>query len=469
MSILNKLLSSYGDDIARAAGNKIDDVARIAANKVDNSPSILNSLLDGGDDVAMFSKQSPISNAQMSLLDYKPEVAAVKSVASSNPYAPVNGKFTKAMQDRAAELVEASGGFNDVANNELYNMIRPETLPKGYGKLRNLLDERTNGNDAISKLLKDRLGTSAAVDADVDSLLDFVWGGDNLEKRVFKKSVEDKTKKYISDAKALGLTADNAAEEVLRSEKWKLGGRAYDKAKQEVFSDIMQESDTDDIMSALADMEHRGVRSGYPGALDTILSERLDIAPGNTVKVVSDNYSKYGNKGSAGRYTRNAKDIAINRSGLSTPEGKVSTMAHERLHSFQNEARPENLGRYDKQVTDAYKELSQSLEPFRKDRKEIIKRYGRSNPEYWEDYGEQESRMFQQYLENKGYTNDYARKLMGRDGEWGDEINPAFDKFIDKLRELSSRGIALPAAAGLLGGGSILGALLGGNGDERRA
>ena len=33
MSILNKLLSSYADDIARAAGNKIDDVARIAANK----------------------------------------------------------------------------------------------------------------------------------------------------------------------------------------------------------------------------------------------------------------------------------------------------------------------------------------------------------------------------------------------------------------------------------------------------
>lgn len=36
MSVLNSLLNSYGDDIARAAGNKLDDVARIAANKSDD-------------------------------------------------------------------------------------------------------------------------------------------------------------------------------------------------------------------------------------------------------------------------------------------------------------------------------------------------------------------------------------------------------------------------------------------------
>lgn len=36
MSVLSNLVSSYGDDIARAAGNKIDDVARIAANKADD-------------------------------------------------------------------------------------------------------------------------------------------------------------------------------------------------------------------------------------------------------------------------------------------------------------------------------------------------------------------------------------------------------------------------------------------------
>jgi len=36
MSVLSNLVSSYGDDIARAAGNKIDDAARIAANKSDD-------------------------------------------------------------------------------------------------------------------------------------------------------------------------------------------------------------------------------------------------------------------------------------------------------------------------------------------------------------------------------------------------------------------------------------------------
>lgn len=437
MSVLNTLLGDYADDITRAATNKLDDVARAVVNKVDGSPSVLNSLTSVAD--------------------------------KSNPYAPVGGKFTKAMQDRASELIEAADGFYGLPENTLYNKIRPETLPKGYAKLKNLLDERVSGNDAISRMLEDRLGTSAAADADVDSLLDFVWGGDNLEKRVFKKSVEDKTKTYIKNAEFLGLPVDNAAEKVLQSEKANLGSRAYDKARREVFNDIMQESDSDDILSALGDMNNRGVRSGYPGALDTILSERLDIAPGNTVKIVSDDYGKYGNRGSAGRYKRNAKDIAINRNGLGTPEGKVSTMAHERLHSFQNEARPENLGRYDKQVTDAYKELSESLEPFRKNREEIIERYGADNPEYWEDYGEQESRMFQQYLENKGYTNDSDRKLIGREGEWGEEINPAFDNFIDKLRGLSRKGIALPAVTGLLGGGSILGALLGGGNDNTQS
>ncbi len=51
MSILSNLVSSYGDDMARLAGNKIDDVARIAANKADDAAitgdgSVLNRLLD---------------------------------------------------------------------------------------------------------------------------------------------------------------------------------------------------------------------------------------------------------------------------------------------------------------------------------------------------------------------------------------------------------------------------------------
>ena len=43
-----------------------------------------------------------------------------------------------------------------------------------------------------------------------------------------------------------------------------------------------------------------------------------------------------------------------------------------------------------------------------------------------------------------------------RAGEWGNEINPAFDKFFDKLRDLSKRGVALPALAALFGGGAYM-------------
>lgn len=49
MSILSNLVSNYGDDIARAAGNKIDDVARIAANKADDAARII---ANKSDDVA---------------------------------------------------------------------------------------------------------------------------------------------------------------------------------------------------------------------------------------------------------------------------------------------------------------------------------------------------------------------------------------------------------------------------------
>ena len=43
-----------------------------------------------------------------------------------------------------------------------------------------------------------------------------------------------------------------------------------------------------------------------------------------------------------------------------------------------------------------------------------------------------------------------------RAGEWGNEINPAFDKFFDKLRDLSKRGVALPALTALFGGGALM-------------
>jgi hypothetical protein len=73
--------------------------------------------------------------------------------------------------------------------------------------------------------------------------------------------------------------------------------------------------------------------------------------------------------------------------------------------------------------------------------------------------------MFQQYLQNKGYADAPQLKNGSRANEWGDEINPAFDKFIDKLRDLSKRGIALPALTALFGGGAIMAAT---QGDDKK-
>ena len=64
--------------------------------------------------------------------------------------------------------------------------------------------------------------------------------------------------------------------------------------------------------------------------------------------------------------------------------------------------------------------------------------------------------MLETYLQNKGYTDAPNMKDKYRAGEWGNEINPAFDKFFDKLRDLSKRGVALPALAALFGGGAYM-------------
>ena len=96
---------------------------------------------------------------------------------------------------------------------------------------------------------------------------------------------------------------------------------------------------------------------------------------------------------------------------------------------------------------------------------ETAERYGRRGTGYWQSGDEQESRMLQNYLENKGYTDSTHMKNKYRAGEWGNEINPAFDKFFDKLRALSKKGVALPALSALFGGGAIMAAT---QGDDKK-
>lgn len=426
-------ISSY----AVFSGNKLKDI---------------NNLRPTADADIMYSK---VAEGQLGLFDQPiAETEAVDAVNTKNPYAPVDGKVTKAMKDRYNELMASADGFSQITDNELYNKIDKSTLPKGYDKLQQLLDNQMGENNRVAAELKKGIGTDMPLQADLEKLADYVYGDEINGKNTFLKDLDDSIRLNRKNAEFVGIDAEQAEADARSHAKQKLVSKAMEKAERKVIDDIVGTGDSDDILYALQNYRRRGIRTGRAGALDTALSERLGIAPGNTVKVTDVTSDDHIRSGTLGRYARNKRDIAL--SDINSPEGKISTMAHERLHSFQNEARPESAGRYSPEVAEAYKELQKDLGHHYKSHAEIRKHW-KKNVDYYADSGEQESRMFQQYLENKGYTDNSAyRGLMNQSGEWGNEINPAFDKFIDKLRDLSKRGVALPALATLFGGGAYM-------------
>lgn len=370
------------------------------------------------------------------------------------------------LSDRTKRALELITNQNTPAENELYNKIDPSTLPAGYDKLRNLLDNKT----VIDEKLEKSLGKNP-MRADADELLDYLYPNEPIEKKVYYKSLKESIEKYKKDAAALGVDASKAEEDMTRNKRLELVKKAYDKAKFDTLAEIGNGIDIgDDLLYATQAYNHRGIRTGYPGALDTALSERLGIAPGNTIKITDSAYDYLDRETrgkNVGRYTREPKDISI-REGVQGIEGDISTMAHERLHSFQNEASPENAGRYSKEVTDAYNELTKDLKPYIKSDNEIKKLYKGDDTEYYAKPIEQEARMLQAYLDSKGITDNaqyWHNKSIGGQPEWGDEINPAFDKFFDKLRALSKKGVALPALTALFGGGAIMAAT---QGDDKK-
>lgn len=412
----------------------------------------INNLRPTADADIMYSK---VAEGQLGLFDQPiAETEAVDAVNTKNPYAPVDGKVTKAMKDRYNELMASADGFSQITDNELYNKIDKSTLPKGYDKLQQLLDNQMGENNRVAAELKKGIGTDMPLQADLEKLADYVYGDEINGKNTFLKDLDDSIRLNRKNAEFVGIDSEQAEADARSHAKQKLVSKAMEKAERKVIDDIVGTGDSDDILYALQNYRRRGIRTGRAGALDTALSERLGIAPGNTVKVTDATSDDHLRSGTLGRYARNKRDIAL--SDINSPEGKISTMAHERLHSFQNEARPESAGRYSPEVAEAYKELQKDLGHHYKSHAEIRKHWKKS-VDYYADSGEQESRMFQQYLENKGYTDNSAyRGLMNQSGEWGNEINPAFDKFINKLRDLSKRGVALPALATLFGGGAYM-------------
>ena len=356
----------------------------------------------------------PISE-QLGLFDQPKQ-----KVEEVNPYAPVDDKVTDKMRARAEMLTKA----NDiVVENDLYNKIDPETMPKtGI----DVIASETEGMTKKAKkeyITKKYLGVDNADDASLDQVAEAYYDLFPDEKQDFMRQV-----KMIVDSTAYG---DNVKNQILENSRKALIKRLKTRINKAVDATTK--------------------RGGYAGAADTALSERLGIAPGNTNKRTA----AYDDSGSAGRYRTAARELAVKEQF--DPENAVSTVAHERLHSFQAESKPEVLGRYSDEVKQAYKELSNDLKQFRHTQREIAKRYGYKT-KYWATPDEQEARMFQQYLQNRGYADAPQVKNGARANEWGDEINPAFDKFIDKLRDMSKRGIALPALSALFGGGAIMAA-----------
>ena len=350
----------------------------------------------------------------------------------ANPYAPVDGQVTQAMRDRAADIL-GNWKKNGVPENELYNAINQDTLPDKVKAIKEIVD-----GGAYDKRMKELFGTTDIKKADMGKVIDYLYQSEPAKADNIKNNL-------LSER---GTGSSGKYEQRFRNRMKK---DLYKAAQERIANDVGANGLTPS--KNIADIS---IRRGYTAAADEALSERLGIAPGNTPKYngAMDTRNAYG------RYShpsyREGGDLAVFERKMNDPEDAISTVAHERLHSFQGELEPRSKGRYDKEVLEAYEQLRNDLAPHYKSWDETAERYGHSGTAYWQSTDEQESRMLQNYLENKGYTDSTHMKSKYRTGEWGNEINPAFDKFFDKLRDLSKRGVALPALAALFGGGAYM-------------
>jgi hypothetical protein len=384
-------------------------------------------------------RQTSLFDQPQEGLDYYGEDIEAPVTTLTNPYAPVDGQVTQAMRDRASEIIDSLALKRQIPENELFNKIDPSTLPRGQQEIGRILDDKYSKGlkysdvtdmmrETVSSEFDKRLGKNPSK----EDLISFIFG-----------NADETTKKEMMD-KAIGLyvAPETMSEGTLNS-------MARNKISDSLYGDSI---------SAI-NASNRTVRGGYTGALDSALSERLGIAPGNTFKKTGP----YDRKGSYGRYEEYPSSPYKNNIMVDTRsnnEDAINTMAHERLHSFQTEAKKlYDKDRYSPEVKDAYDELAKDLKDARAYRtgKEIKERYG-SDVAYWRHHDEQEARMLQQYLDAKGYTGSNhhnENRYLGL--EYDDaKITPAFDKFFDKLRDLSKRGIALPALTALFGGGAYM-------------
>ena len=381
------------------------------------------------------------ATAQLGLFDQPTQPVTPKTidVADVNPYAPVNGQVTQAMLDRASETLK--NYKKGTPDNELYNRIDPETLPSGYKELRELLN---NSGD----FMKQRIGAEDIKKASPEKVAAYLYPEGTTD---YNRTIRDL--EFAKDSKT------KFGKEIFKD----IENRVKDRIAKDVRGQLGEQAELSPEIRrnlSLYGLGNISFRDGYTAAADNAISERLGIAPGNTLKY---NGPKDTGRGVLGRYKTKSRNIATAKSG--DQEEALSNVAHERLHSFQNEAGKfatadtRKGSGYDKEVINAYNELSDSLKDSKlgwAQMREIGQKLGRRDADlpYYTDANEQEARMLQQYLHDKGYTNAIETALgekMGQPKEFNTDYYPAFDKFFDKLRELSKKGVALPAILAALG------------------
>lgn len=381
-----------------------------------------------------------IAPGQLDLFDQPmPTKQVEEALALDGKYSPKDNKVTEAMRARAEEIMGGYKTSKKVPENELYNKIDESTLPSKRKSTGAILDDLYSkgvkpdevSNKVIDQLVEKEIGDKM----DKKNLATYLFGDmdDTTRKDFIKKNLYT-TKDY---------DVDDLTEDILKN--WA--------RRKAIASGTLKKYNIDNLAIVGG---NKTVRQGYTGALDSALSERLGIAPGNTYK----QNGEFDTPGALGRYIGSESRPDFNNymvKEVPDIEEALNTAGHERLHSFQAESRLDN--RYSKEVADAYNGLASDLKKANayKSDTEIQNRY-KKGTEYWGDTDEQEARMLQQYLGARGFT-DYNKRdarMYGKLEFDNDKIVPAFDKFFDKLRDLSKRGVALPALTALFGGGAYM-------------
>lgn len=449
---LNRLKESPYDSFSATMYPNTDNKAREYAifdaskAKITKSPKTVADLMLSPDDDVMYSK---VAEGQLGLFDQPmPTKPVEEALALDGKYSPKDNKVTKAMRARAEEIIGDYKTSKKVPENELYNKIDESTLPnkrKSTGAiLDDLYSEGVKPDEVSNKVLDQLVEKEIGGKMDKKSLATYLFGDmdDTARKDFIKKNLYT-TKDY---------DVDDLTESILKN--WA--------RRKAMASGTLNKYNIDNLAIVGG---NKTVRQGYTGALDSALSERLGIAPGNTYK----QNGEFDTPGALGRYIGSESRPDFNNymvKEVPDIEEALNTAGHERLHSFQAESRLEN--RYSKEVADAYNSLASDLKKANayKSDAEIKNRY-KKGTEYWSDTDEQEARMLQQYLGARGFTDYNKRdaKMYGALEFDNDKIVPAFDKFFDKLRALSKKGVALPALTTLFGGGAIMAAT---QGDDKK-